>query len=38
MSRTNLSPLPATPNSLFPVSLSWGLETFSVGALVDSGG
>ena len=37
MSRTNISPLPATPNSLFPVSLSWGLETLSVGALVDSG-
>ena len=37
VSRANISPHPAKPNSLFPVSLSWGLETLSVGALVDSG-
>ena len=37
MSRANITPHPAKPNSLFPVSLSWGLETLSVGALVDSG-
>ena len=37
MSRANISPHPAKPNSLFPVSQSWGLETLSVGALVDSG-
>ena len=37
MSRANISPHPAKPSSLFPVALSWGLETLSVGALVDSG-
>ena len=37
VSQANISPHPAKPNSLFPVSLSWGLETLSVGALVDSG-
>ena len=33
----NTSPHPAKPKHLFPVSLSWGLETLLVGALVDSG-
>ena len=37
MSRANISPHLPKPNSLFPVALSWGLETLSVGALVDSG-
>ena len=37
VSRANITPHPAKPNSLFPVSLSWGLENLSVGALVDLG-
>ena len=37
VSRANISSPPARPNSLFPVSLSWGLETLTVGALIDSG-
>ena len=37
MSRANIPSPPQKPNSLFPVSLSWGRETLSVGALIDSG-
>ena len=37
MSRADITSPPSKPNGLFPVSLTWGLETLSVGALIDSG-
>ena len=36
MSRTDIIPPSSGTNNLFPASLAWGLESFSVGAL-DSG-
>ena len=37
MSRTDIPSPSRITNSLLPVSLAWGLETLSVGALLDSG-
>ena len=37
MSRAHIPSPPLKPNSLFLVSLAWGRETLSVGALIDSG-
>ena len=37
MSRADITSPPSKPNGLFPVSLTWGLETLAVGALIDSG-
>ena len=37
MSRTDIPSPSRITNSLFPVSLAWGLETLTVGALLDSG-
>ena len=37
MSRTDIIPPSRGSNNLFPASLAWGLESLSVGALLDSG-
>ena len=37
MSQTDIPSPSRHTNSLFPVSLTWGLETLTVGALLDTG-
>ena len=37
VSRTDIIPPSGGTNNLFPASLAWGLESLSVGALLDSG-